>query len=73
MAILIVGSSFLRIAQGLVRFAELFELLFGGFIPWILIRVVLDCQFAVGFFDLLAGRSFGDFEDFVVVALGSQF
>src|SRR5690242_5612951 len=41
-AVLIVGGAFLRIVEHLVRLAELFKFLFGGFVARIFVRMIFN-------------------------------
>ena len=67
------SSEQVRIAEDLVSLAEFLELFLGGFISRVFIRVIFHREAAVGFFYAVGGLLAGDLQDFVVVALGSQF
>jgi hypothetical protein len=69
MAVAVVGRPFLRVAQGLVGFAQFLEPVLRRVVPGVFVRVKLDREAAVGFFDLLVRRRTLDFEHFVIVAL----
>ena len=68
-SIAIVGSALLRISEDGIGLGDLLEFFLGdGGIARIAIRVVLECQLAIGALDLLIGRGAGDTQDFVVIA-----
>src|SRR5271157_3833380 len=52
-AVLIVEGALLGIAQDFIGLAEFFELLLSRLVPRVLIRVILNCELAVGLFNLL--------------------
>ena len=49
-AVLVISRAFLRVAQGLVSFAEFLELFLGRFVARIFVRVKFHGELAVGFF-----------------------
>lgn len=69
MAVLVVASPFVLVAEYLVGLGRFLEQRDSAFVL-ISIRVILNCQFAVGTVDLLLGRRSLDVEDFVVTSLG---
>jgi len=69
-AILIVSRPLLRVAQSFVGFADFLEFVLGGLIAGILVRMKLDGQFPIGFFDFLFGGLPLHFQDFVIIAPG---
>ena len=58
MAVLVVGGALLRVAQDFVGLAQFLELLLGGFVARVLVRVILDRELAVGLLDFLVGPRF---------------
>src|SRR4029450_7318075 len=56
----IVGGAALALAQHLVGLPDLLEALLGGLVAWILVRVILERELAIGLLELLvAGRRLG--------------
>ena len=67
----VVAFPLLLVAQGFVRFVDLFELFFGCFLLMIAglqIWMVLAGQFPVGFLELVVGNGFLDAENIVVIS-----
>ncbi len=69
-AVLIVSGPLLRVVEHFVCLPQFLELFFGRFVSGILVRVILDGQFAVGLLDFVRPRVFGDSQDLVIVAFG---
>ncbi len=69
----VVQAALLGVGEHRVRLGALLELLFGGLVARIAIRVVLHRQLAVRALDLDVGRRARDAEDLVVVALAHAF
>jgi hypothetical protein len=69
-AVLVVGGALLRVAQCLVGFADLLELVLGGLVTWILVGVKLEGLLAIGLLEFVVRNAAADAEDFVIVALG---
>jgi len=69
MAELVVLNTFLRVGQYFVCLGNLFELLFGLFVPLIFVRMVLDGQLAVGLLDFGFGSIPMNAQHLVVIAL----
>ena len=63
----IVGSALVRIAQHLVRFTRLFELLFCGVIARVAVRVELHCQLAISALQLLVAGFTRNAQNLVVI------
>ena len=70
MAVAVVSSALVRVAEDLVGLRALLELFLGCGIALVAIRVVLHGQFAVGGLELAIRGSTGDAENFVVVEFG---
>ena len=71
-AVAIISSAFLRIAQGLVGLAKFLETILGCMITRVLVRMKLHREFAIGpLYILLAGLSL-DPEHFVIVAFSGH-
>ena len=68
MAELVVALPFLRVAQHLVGFGGFLELFFRRLVARVLVRVVLNGFFAVGFLDFLGCGRLADLEHFVVIS-----
>jgi hypothetical protein len=71
-AVPVVDAALLRIAQHLVRVADLGELIRGFLIPGVLVRVVLQRELAVGALDLIIRRAAGQAKRLVVVCRGRR-
>ena len=71
-AVLIVGGALLRIAQGLVGFAEFLELFLGGLVARVFVRVMLHRELAVGLLDFILARATRDAEHLVVISFGHR-
>ncbi len=69
-AVLIVNLPLLGVAQDIVGFLDLLELLLGGFVAGIQIRVILSGQFAVSLSDLIVLGSLGDAQKLVIILFG---
>src|SRR5437016_11365303 len=67
LAILIVLRALVSVAQDLMGFTDLLELVFGGFVAGVDIRVVLTRELAIGGFDLLLIRRSRDSQYLVIV------
>ena len=70
MPVFVIGGALLRIAQGLISFTNLLEILLGSFVAGILVRVIFDRQLAVGLLDFLIGSGPLQTENLVIVAFG---
>jgi hypothetical protein len=70
-AVLVVEGAFAGVTEDLVGLAEFLELLLGGFVTGILIRMVLQRELAVGLFDFFLLRASLDAEDFVTIAFSN--
>ena len=68
--VLVVGCALLRIAQRLVSFADLLELLFRRLVAGVFVRVKFDGHLAISLLDLLFAGSLLSFQDLVVIAFG---
>ena len=73
MAEAIVQAALLRVGEDGVRLGGFLELVFGGLVPRIAIRVVLHRQLAVGALDLVVVRRPGNPENFVIITLAHAF
>ncbi len=60
MTVLVVDRALLRISKNLIRFGGFLKLLFGGFVSWIEIGMVLFRLLAIRLFDLSLRSAFGD-------------
>ena len=69
-AVLIVSGPLLGVVEHFVCFAQFLELLFGGFVSRVLVRVMLEGQFPVSLLDFVRTAVFCDSQDFVIVAFG---
>ena len=65
---LIVALLFLRIAEDLIGLCSFFELFLCTGISGVLVRVILDGEFAVGFFDLVGRSALAHAQYFVVIS-----
>src|SRR5439155_4550048 len=70
MAVLVVSSPRLRIAQGFVGFAQFLEFFLGGFVAGIFVGMILEGHLAIGLFDFLLTGVAVHPEDFVIIAFG---
>jgi hypothetical protein len=61
------------IGEDRVRLGRFLELVLRGLVAWILVRVVLDGELAVGALDLGLGGGLGDAEDLVIIPLAHAF
>ena len=68
-AVLIVHLALLRVRKHLVGFIDFLEFFLGILVAGVVVRVVLHCQLAVGFFDLRIGSAFGYPQHLVVITL----
>ena len=68
MAVAVVGGTFVGIAERFVGFAEFLELVLGGMIARVFVRVEFHRELAVGLFDRIGGRVAGDAENLVIIA-----
>ena len=70
MAMLVIGCTFFGIREHLVSLFGLLETLLSilGFVTLIAVRVMLHGRLAVGLFDFFFGHTFGESENFVVIA-----
>ena len=68
LAQLVVTLAFVRVGKNFVGFIDFFELVFGGFISWIDVGVILARKLSVCRFDLIRASGFGNAEDFIVVS-----
>ncbi len=68
MAVAVVGGAFVGIAERFVGFAEFLELVLGGVVARVFVRVEFHREFAVGLFDLIGAGVAGDAENLVIVA-----
>ncbi len=64
----VVARALVAVAQDRVRLGGFLELLFGGLVALVAIRVVLERELAIRALDLLIAGGAGDLEDLVVVA-----
>ena len=71
-AILIVGSAFLRVGKHLVGFAEFLELFLRSLVAGVFVRVIFDGQLAVGLLDVLDAGIVRDAQHFVVIVEGGH-
>jgi hypothetical protein len=72
MAVAVVGWAFLGIGENLIGFADFLEFLLGLFIALMFVGMMLDGEFAVGFFNFLGGDSAANAEHFVVIFFGGH-
>src|SRR5262249_140232 len=68
-AVRVVGLALVGLAEDLVGFLRLLELLLGVLVVRIAVRVELHRELAIGLLDVVLGRILVHAEDFVVVAL----
>ena len=66
---LVIGRTFIRVAQHFECFFCFLELGLGGVIPFVAIRVMLHGQSAIGLLDVGVARRALDPEDFVIITL----
>ena len=64
---LVVTDPFVRIAQYGIGLSGFFELFFGRFIPGIAIRMILERELAVAFFDSFPVRGPGHTQHFIII------
>ncbi len=73
MAEAVVGGALLGIRENRVRLGGFLEVVFGGLVAGVAIRMVLHRELAVGALDVAVARRPGDAEHFVIVALAHAF
>ncbi len=71
-SVAIVRRALFGIHEDIVGLADLLKLILGGRVAGVFVRVKLDRELAVGALDLVARGGAGDFEYFVIVALGGH-
>src|SRR5882672_9146250 len=70
-SVLVIHLPLLRIRKDVVRFLQLLEFFFGGFVPRIQIRVIFARQFAKSSANVLCARFAGNAQQFVIILFGS--
>ncbi len=65
---LIISLTFFRITQYLISLCRLLEFFFSLFVTLVLVRMMLNGFLPVGFFYLLGGGRFTDFQYFVIIS-----
>ena len=68
--VLVVSRALLRIAQRLVSFADLLELLLRRLVTGVFVRMILHGHLAISLLDLVFAGSLLSFQDLVVIAFG---
>ena len=64
---LVVLCAFVGVAQDFISLRDFLELILCGLIPRVLVGVVFDGEFAIGFFDFVGAGFALDAEQFIVV------
>ena len=67
-AVLVVARLFFAVGKHLIRLVRFLELFLGGFVAGVEVRVILLCDLAVCFFDLVVARVFAHAEHFVIIS-----
>src|SRR3989339_401609 len=65
----IIGRAFFFVLQDFIRFVDVFEFLFGGFVIRVAVRLIFHGEFAVRLFDLVGVRTFRDSKQLVIILL----
>jgi hypothetical protein len=65
----VIKLTLLRVPEDLVSFRRLFEFFLRGFIPRVPVRMILESQLAVSFFDIRLIGAAGHAQDFVIIFL----
>ena len=68
--VLVVERAFLRVAQDVIGLAQLLELLLGGFVSRVLIRMMFDRERPVGLLDVVRPRAALNAEHLVAITFG---